>query len=69
MTATISSQYISASLSQEPAVIKTFVGGQRKEPRTPSSLGAGLLVDDDPPSTEADEQATEQGQTLDTVDM
>jgi hypothetical protein len=69
MTATISSQYISASLSQEPAVIKTFVGGLQKEPRTPSSLVAGLLIDDELPSTEADEQATEQGQTLDAVDM
>lgn len=66
MTATISSQYmISANLSQEPAVIKTFVGGQRKEPSNSASLGAGLPLDEESPSTEGDVQATEQGQTLD----
>lgn len=70
MTSTISSQYmISTSLSQEPTVIKTFVGGQRKEVSTSPSLGAGLLLDEESPSTDTGVQATEQGQTLNTIDI
>ena len=65
MAATISSQYvIGASLSQEPAVINTFVGGQRKEATASASLGEGLLLDEASPSTQANVDATEQGQFL-----
>ncbi|KAG0609962.1 hypothetical protein M758_7G027900 [Ceratodon purpureus] len=69
MTATISSQYmISASLSQEPAVIKTFLGGPRKEAGASESPGAGLLLDEESSSTKADVEGTQQGPVEEVVE-
>ncbi|XP_024384636.1 uncharacterized protein [Physcomitrium patens] len=65
---TISSQYMhSASLSQEPAVIRTFVGGIRKEETSAAGVGAGLLLDEESPSTETNIETAEQEEIIETT--
>lgn len=62
VTASLSSQYmISASLSQEPAVIDSFVGRQRRSPVGSTSPGAVLLLDEEDSSNAMDLDTMTQG--------
>lgn len=59
---TLSSQYmISGSLSQEPAVINSFVGGQGMVPVASPSLGAGLLLEGEESLSVTEVEGVEQG--------